>query len=177
MEQIYRNGEWLIQNYKETGSIYRMAEVAGCHTRTIHYWMRKYNIPMHGMKGEKKSESSIRKSVEGRKGKPGPMKGKYHSEETKKCMSKMRKGSGNPNWKGGITEQIRKFRRSKEYIAWVKAVYQKADGKCEICGSEENLEAHHIVSLHQDFSKALDIMNGQLLCENCHKKMHGGEKE
>lgn len=175
-QPVYKNKAWLLDKYEELRSIYKMAEMAGVHVRTIHYWMRKYGIQMHGMTGERKSEESIRKSVEARKGKPSSMTGKHHSDETKRRMSEMRKGSGNPNWKGGITEKIRKFRRSKEYIAWVKAVYQKADGKCEICGSEEKLEAHHIVSLRQNFSKALDITNGQLLCEDCHTRMHGGGK-
>ena len=149
---VYQDKAWLQSKYDEVRSIYAMAEIAGCHARTIHYWMRKYGIRMHGMTGEKKSEESIRKSVEARKGKPGSMTGKHHSDETKRRMSETRRGKDNPNWKGGITEKIRKFRRSKEYMAWVKAVYQKAGGKCEMCGAEDGLEAHHIVSLHQDFS-------------------------
>ena len=172
---VYQDKAWLQSKYDEVRSIYAMAEIAGCHARTIHYWMRKYGIRMHGMTGENKSEESIRKSVEARKGKPGSMTGKHHSDETKRRMSETRRGKDNPNWKGGITEKIRKFRRSKEYMAWVKAVYQKAGGKCEMCGAEDGLEAHHIVSLHQDFSRALDVGNGQLLCNECHKRIHGGE--
>ena len=38
------------------------------------------------------------------------------------------------------------------------------------CGEEENLEVHHIISLYSDFSKALDIDNGKVLCNACHKK-------
>lgn len=175
--EMYKDKEWLLDQYESLGSIYKIAECAGVHARTIHYWMKKYNIPMHSMKGMKRSEESIRKSVDARKGRPGSMTGKKHSEETKKKMSLSRKGVNNANWKGGITEKIRKFRRSKEYVAWVKAVYKKSDGKCEMCGSEENLEAHHIIGLNKDFSKALDIENGQLLCDTCHKKLHKGEQQ
>ena len=81
---VYQDKAWLQSKYDEVRSIYAMAEIAGCHARTIHYWMRKYSIKMHGMTGEKKSEESIRKSVEARKGKPASMTGKHHSDETKK---------------------------------------------------------------------------------------------
>lgn len=166
----YQNKEWLSERYLITGSIYKMADEAGCSPRTIHYWMKKHGIVMHSMSGMKRSEESIAKSVKGRIGKPGPMKGKKHSPETRQKMSEGRKGSQNGNWKGGITQKVRKFRRTKEYMAWVKAVLERAGGRCEECGSTENVEAHHKVSLYLDFSKALDLNNGKALCQKCHKK-------
>ena len=53
---VYKNKDWLLNKYEELRSIYKMAEMAGAHVRTIHYWMRKYGIQMHGMTGERKSE-------------------------------------------------------------------------------------------------------------------------
>ena len=42
------------------------------------------------------------------KGKVGPMKGKFHSEETKKKMSKAQKGENNPNFGKCATSETRK---------------------------------------------------------------------
>ena len=34
---VYQDKAWLQRKYDELRSIYAMAEVAGCHARTIHY--------------------------------------------------------------------------------------------------------------------------------------------
>lgn len=169
-EPIYKDPLWLHEQYTATGSIYKMADLAGCHPRTIHTWMIKHGIPMHGMSGIHHTSEAKRKMALSLQNKPGPMTGHHHSEETRRKMSMSRCGAKNPNWKGGITEKIRKFRRSKEYMAWVKAVLDRAGGKCEECGSTQNVEAHHRVSLYLDFSKALDVSNGKALCKKCHSK-------
>ena len=166
----YRDKQWLIEQYRATGSIYRIAELAGCHPRTIHSWMTKHNIPMTGMEGRKHSKEAKQKISMTVKSRPGGMTGKRHSCETKKAMSISREGEKNANWKGGKTSEIRRFRRSKEYITWRSSVLERAGNKCEECGATENIEAHHKISLHKDISKGLDIDNGQALCHKCHKK-------
>lgn len=170
MELLYRNPEWLRAKYEETGSIYRVAEAAGCSYRTIHKWMTKNGIPMHGMEGQKIPEESVRARAQKLRGRCGWMLGKKHSAEVRKKMSESHKGAKNANWKGGKTEKIRKFRRTKEYVAWSRAVIERAGGRCEECGSTERIEAHHKISLYTDFSKALDLENGQALCHECHKE-------
>ena len=56
---------------------------------------------------------------------------------------------------------------------WKKEVLSK--GKCEVCGSDKTLEAHHIVKW-ADYPKGrIDIKNGQCLCIDCHADMHDGE--
>jgi len=42
-------------------------------------------------------------------------------------------------------------------------------GKCEICGSTENLELHH----KDRNPKNNDPSNIQLLCRKCHRRIHG----
>jgi len=174
--EIYHDKEWLIEQYNKTKSIYKMANMAGCHPRTIHKWMCKHKIPMYGMKWLNHSEET-KKKIGSRvlEVNPTRMNGKKHSARTRTKMSLSRRGSKNGNWKGGVTKEIRKFRRSKEYIAWRKAVIERSGGICEECHSDENIEAHHIISLHKDFSKALDIDNGMALCRSCHKKRQEGQ--
>lgn len=166
---IYQDEQWLRQTYEEYKSIYKVAESAGCSYRTIHKWMVHYGIQRTGNIDRCQSEETKRKISESSMGRK-TMLGKKHSEETRLAMSAKKKGIGNPNWKGGITEKIRKFRRTKEYVAWVREVLERAGGKCEECGGTESVEAHHKTSLYVDFSKALDLENGQALCKVCHKE-------
>lgn len=58
--------------------------------------------------------------------------------------------------------------------AWEKKV--KRTGKCEICGSTEKLEAHHIIPWEYSISGRTDVKNGQCLCESCHKMIHNDYK-
>lgn len=59
-------------------------------------------------------------------------------------------------------------------IKWTKQVLER--GKCEICGSEEHLEAHHIIKW-ADYPKGrVDLENGQCLCHKCHTEQHSGDR-
>jgi len=51
-----------------------------------------------------------------------------------------------------------------------------AIGRCEKCGSKENLEAHHIIKW-ADYPKGrIDINNGMCLCHDCHTEQHRNDK-
>ena len=53
---------------------------------------------------------------------------------------------------------------------WKKRVLSK--GMCEVCGTKEKLEAHHIIKW-SDYPKGrVDIRNGQCLCHRCHTNEH-----
>ena len=64
------------------------------------------------------------------------------------------------------------FRQSyawKRKRAEIKELY---NGKCANCGSTENCEAHHIISLAVLPQLKLDNDNIVLLCSGCHKLAH-----
>lgn len=174
---IYQDKAWLEEQYETHQSIYKIAQDAGCHPRTIHSWLVRFNIPRTGREEYKHSKEIREKISQSLKGLPSPMLGKMHTKETRERMSKAKKGHKNSNWKGGKTEKIREFRRTKEYVAWVKAILERAGHKCEECGSEEKIEAHHKTSLYEDISKALDIDNGKALCSKCHKEKDWRKKK
>lgn len=161
----------LEKTYAEHKSIYKLAVLYGCSKSTIYNWMNLYKIETIPRKG-RKLPNEVREKVI-RTLKRGQMRGRTHSEATRKRMSENRKGSRNGNYKGGKTEKIRKFRRTKEYAHWRDTVIKRANGKCELCGREAPLETHHKISLHKDMTKALDINNGQALCHSCHLKADG----
>ncbi len=86
------------------------------------------------------------------------------------------RAENNSNWKGGRSKNsyYYKKRMMEKYPEKMRArqkVYRaKKSGKllpqpCEICGCEENIQAHH-----PDYKKPLDVM---WLCPDDHRKIEG----
>lgn len=46
--------------------------------------------------------------------------------------------------------------------------------KCVLCGSSENLQAHHVKPTFLYPEYATDVGNGVTLCKSCHHAAHGG---
>lgn len=61
-------------------------------------------------------------------------------------------------------------RNDKRVTKWRKRVISK--GKCEVCGSTERLEAHHIIKWSEYPAGRIDLKNGMCLCHDCHTKEH-----
>ena len=61
---------------------------------------------------------------------------------------------------------------SRIYKVWADKVKAR-DGKCKVCGSTKQLEAHHIIPKLQDPSKARKLSNGITLCAKCHREGDG----
>ena len=57
---------------------------------------------------------------------------------------------------------------------WAKAVKALADNRCNICGSTENLQAHHIMPKNLYPDHIYDLNNGLCLCRKCHYYYHNG---
>ena len=64
-------------------------------------------------------------------------------------------------------------RQSGRAVTWAKKI--KARGKCEVCGSKEDLVAHHIIPWSCSIKGRFDLNNGQCLCGACHKMMHNDD--
>lgn len=65
-------------------------------------------------------------------------------------------------------------RNDPKVRVWTKEVIKV--GKCEVCGSTKELEAHHIIKW-ADYPKGrTDIKNGQCLCHKCHTDEHYGDR-
>lgn len=94
----------------------------------------------------------------------GNIRGEYHfycSEECKKSCSIF----GREKYQIGHP----KLDKDRPYqIEWSQMVKEQANYQCEICGSKENLIAHHELPVKTHPYLQADIDNGICLCENCH---------
>jgi len=117
-------------------------------------------------------------------GKTSPIKGKLRKSKYSFCevCGDMFVAKSNKAGRFCSFDCYKKYRRetgkivnrhysSKVHIQWAEMIKER-DGKCVRCGAEDKLIAHHIVSVKKDFSKALDISNGQSLCYSCHNIVH-----
>lgn len=76
--------------------------------------------------------------------------------------------------KSKTAHRIRKTRRYKKFQ---KECKEKLEGKCWCCGSEKDLEIHHILSINEaleigDIKSTYDVKNAVHLCSKCHTQFH-----
>lgn len=83
------------------------------------------------------------------------------------------KGELHPNWKGGITPQNQRERKSRAYGEWRNAVFSRDLYTCQLCGQRGGeLNAHHIKPWATNIPSRFDVENGVTLCKSCHKQVH-----
>lgn len=86
-----------------------------------------------------------------------------------KCCRASRAGSGNPNWKGGVTPANKLERASSRYKEWRKAVFERDGYTCVECGQRGGaLHADHIAPFAIYIERRYDLDNGRTLCVPCH---------
>lgn len=67
------------------------------------------------------------------------------------------------------------IRASEEYKEWRKAVFERDDYTCQLCGAHGvRLNAHHKKPFATYPELRTETDNGITLCESCHKKVHHG---
>lgn len=107
-----------------------------------------------------------------RHGKNHPFYGKKLSEEHRRKISENHadmSGERSPTWKGGITSINERIRKSKEYVMWRIAVFERDNYICRACGKKGcYLHADHIKPFAFYPNLRFDINNGRSLCKNCH---------
>jgi len=80
-------------------------------------------------------------------------------------------GPNHHNWGGGVTPENQRIRHSLEYGAWRKAVFERDDYTCVLCGKRGvRLHADHIKPFSEFHELRLELSNGRTLCVPCHEK-------
>ncbi|MCX5781780.1 MAG: NUMOD3 domain-containing DNA-binding protein [Elusimicrobia bacterium] len=124
-------------------------------------------------KGKHHSDETRRKISESHKGSKNYLYGKHLSEETKKKMSEVHKRENNPNWKGCITPENDRIRKSREFRLWREAVLARDNYTCQKCGQKGGkLQSHHIFNFATYLDLRFAIDNGITLCKDCHSDFH-----
>lgn len=115
-------------------------------------------------------------------------KGKHHSEETKKKLSRAlkgrklstetrrkiadsKRGSKSHFWKGGKTAKMKQIKKGSEWRMWRETVFERDNWTCQDCGERGGiLHPHHIKKVCQFPELIFEVSNGVTLCKICHKK-------
>lgn len=69
---------------------------------------------------------------------------------------------------GRISKRTKKPTIRTQLKNWSRAVRDRDGNKCFLCGSNEHLQAHHILPKHGWKEYRLDLQNGIALCAKCH---------
>lgn len=102
----------------------------------------------------------------------GVKKSKIHCERIRTANL----GSKSHFWKGGLTDENRKLRNSRNTKEWRQKVFERDNFTCQNCGARSGngkrviLNADHIIPWSKDASKRFDVNNGRTLCVTCHRR-------
>ncbi len=98
--------------------------------------------------------------------------------EFQKNMSARLQGIPIEEWKGFITPENERLVASPEYKQWQKAVFERDNKTCQLCGQMYcPIAAHHIYMKAKYPDRVLDVDNGITLCDKCHHTTIGHEAE
>lgn len=139
------------------------------------------------MKGKTHSEDAKEKNRKAHIGKVAWNKGKPMSEESRIKLSNALKGrevwnkgihyeqiagAKHHNWKGGVTPENMKARKSVECKEWRTAVFERDDYTCVNCGERGGkLNADHIKPFCDYPELRFSVDNGRTLCVPCHREI------
>ena len=110
------------------------------------------------------------------------MKGRPKGAKNKKypAFSLCKIGSKNPSWKGGVTPENKRLRRSAAFFEWREAVFERDDYTCQLCNIRGGILHPDHIKRWADYPELrFDISNGRTLCKPCHLKTdtYGNKKQ
>ncbi|MDE2020985.1 MAG: HNH endonuclease, partial [Patescibacteria group bacterium] len=87
------------------------------------------------------------------------------------CAEKWMVGPRASVWKGGSTKG--RSKNSARQRKWARAVFERDKFRCQVCGSNRKLNAHHIKPYSTHPRLRFVVSNGKTLCGECHSAVHG----
>jgi len=79
-------------------------------------------------------------------------------------------GDKNGSWRGGVTPDHVRIRKSSEYRVWRRAVMKRDGGRCVKCKSEKDVQVDHIKSFALHPELRFKQSNGRVLCKKHHQE-------
>ena len=105
--------------------------------------------------------------------------GSLRSENTTSCGCVQKETMHEIRWNPNLTDEERKTNRNREMAVpglhlWRKEVYRRDGYTCQACESKSprRIVAHHKESWQSNKALRLDVNNGAMVCEECHKELH-----
>ncbi len=81
------------------------------------------------------------------------------------------KGANSHFWRGGLSTENQRLRRSGRYRNWRTAVFERDNYTCQECSIRGGyLHAHHIKPFYLFKDSRFELSNGKTLCKDCHYK-------
>lgn len=180
-EQLY---EWYVVQGKSANEI---ARIVGRNSKRVWEWLRDYGI-----------QTRPRGSNERVYFKKGHTlsRGRKHSKESRERLSRIakeqgrvpydpavgsymkgRRGTDTPNWKGGVTPERQQFYFTPQWKRAVRAVWKRADARCERCGHDFRTHTrrhaiHHVYPFAEYRHLRANPDALVLLCRECHLFVH-----
>lgn len=132
------------------------------------FWLGKKLSPEHI---EKIKKSNIVSSF---------WRGKKLPEKIKQKISESKSGKNHWNWKGGITKEEKRIRKTSKYNNWRFSILKRDNYTCVFCLKRGgDLHVDHIKRFSDYPELRFAIDNGRTLCVECHRKTntYGGKKK
>lgn len=103
--------------------------------------------------------------------KTGKKRAPFSREWLQHLSDSAQHGSKSKNWKGGVTPVNERIRKSAEYVWWRKAVFERDNHTCQMCGKRGgNMHADHIKPFALNPGLRFELSNGRTLCVPCHRE-------
>jgi hypothetical protein len=100
-------------------------------------------------------------------------RGKKRSLEIRQAMSRRMRGVNSPWYKGGVTQENKRLRKSLEFKVWREAVFHRDNFTCQNCKTRGGiLHPHHLNSFSKNLGLRFDPDNGATMCKGCHDQFH-----
>ncbi len=175
-DALYRQWSWLDQRLQDNLHADEMAALAGCSEEAIKKWVYRHGLSLNRRPpGFRKGMTPWNKNRGGY-----ALKLSEASRETRRTHAQRmtKRGAASPFWKGGVSSE-------RERIgAWTRQmapeIHRRFDYTCQRCGqrgSNQQLQAHHLVPVYADLSLAYASDNLVSLCQPCHSFIHAHHQE
>jgi len=123
--------------------------------------------------GKKLSIETRKKLSDSNKGHIPWIKGRHHTEESRRKIGESSKGEKSHFWKGGITSKNLIIKCSIEFKLWRESVFARDNWTCKKCKEKgRTLHPHHIKNFAQYPKLRFNVNNGITLCKKCHGEFH-----
>lgn len=88
------------------------------------------------------------------------------------CLQKERATEGGKRNRRFSVQDAR-YRKTRPNVnSWRKQVMERDGGRCQICGTTENIVVHHKNGWHVDVDGRMDVENGASVCREHHNDFH-----